>query len=339
MPESSTESLAGYESIIPRMRDALGAVFDSLAGSANRARLATIASAFAEFGTAAPADRRAGVTRLLLEIDALRGGASTAMMESERLLLLSAVRGIVASSRLDAVPVSIRLQLLHNWSQLLHTTPRALELFQRERDTFASACDTALLLRWAAGQFDWVRDGLPRLVLLDEGSLRSRASLLVQIMRRLGGFRPVYFPHANGFRHNRSTMVELEARRSYIRMAQALLEDPDVLGIATISWYHDPDLPTISPHLAWMNGIIEEGGGGVVRGGLAGGDSGAFENSLVRREAAERVGYVPRNGIVLWPRARVLAWADRQTDITTDGPTIARLKKMLDAYPSNDVVG
>ena len=328
MPESSTESLAGYESIVPRMHEALGAVFDSLAGSANRARLTTIASAFAEFGTATPADRRAGVTHLLLEIDALRGGASTAMMESERLLLLSAVRDIVASSRLDAVPVSIRLQLLHNWSQLLHTTPRALELFGRERETFASACDTALLLRWAAGQFDWVRDGLPRRVLLDEGSLRSRASLLVQIMRRLGGFRPVYFPHANGFRHNRSTMVELEARRSYIRMAQALLEDPDVLGIATIS-----------PHLAWMNGIIEEGGGGVVRGGLAGGDSGAFENSLVRREAAERVGYVPRNGIVLWPRARVLAWADRQTDITTDGPTIARLKKMLDAYPSNDVVG
>ena len=69
-------------------------------------------------------------------------------------------------------------------------------------------------------------------------------------------------------------------------------------------------------------------------GGIAGNDSGTFKNNTDRQAAATRGDYVPREGIVLWPRKAMLAWADRQTDLDDDAITVQRLHESLDAVAS-----
>ena len=270
---------------------------------------------------------------MLARIDADRDVGVSQNAESERLLILLALRENARNSADAKLPQSVRLQNLY-FSLVAALPPaRSTDLFKRGTPTFEGACETALLLRFPGGQLSWVRDGLPRRTLLQVARLDA-IKLAWNSVRKMKGFSPAYFTHANAFRHNRFTMVELEARRSYVRMASAMRDDPGVLGIVTISWYHDPDLVKVSPHLAWMNGIIEEGGGTVIQGGPADADSGTFENSASRREAAASGNYAPRNGIVLWPKAQLFEWADRQADIDDDAPTLKRLQKMLNSTSS-----
>ncbi len=275
-------------------------------------------------------DRNRLMLKLVARIDEQRGVDVSEHSESERLLILLALRENARNASDAKLPQSIQLQNLYFALATALPPARLTDLFKRGTHTFEGACETALLLRFPAGQLSWVRDGLPRRTLL-QVSHRDALKLVWRAARHLKGFAPAYFTHANGFRHNRFTMVELEARRSYVRMASAMRGEPDVLGIVTISWYHDPDLIRVSPHLAWMNGIVEEGGGVVIAGGPATTDSGTFENSASRREAAATGDYVPREGIVLWPRAQLLRWADRQNDVDDDAPMLKRLHKMLNS--------
>ena len=72
----------------------------------------------------------------------------------------------------------------------------------------------------------------------------------------------------------------------------------------------------------------------VYRGAIADGHSGTFENSTARQAAAGRGDYQPREGIVLWSRRAMLAWADRHEDIDDDANGAQRLAESLDSAES-----
>ena len=274
--------------------------------------------------------RRERLGQLLCTQDVL-GERSADDMRSERLLLLLATQRLLRDAGDAHLPVSVRLQLLSFWLQIVEPPKRVLELFHRSTNTFESACETVVLDRLPAGQLSWVRSGLPRRSLL-EVPLRLAVPFMRHVIGSMKGFKPVFVVHANGFRRNRFIMLEVEARRSYFRIAQVLRDQPEVHGLITVSWYHDPGLPSVSPHLAWMNGIIEEGGGVVFPGALANAQSGTFENSTARQAAAGRGDYKPREGVVLWPRHAMLAWADRQVDLADDASTARRIIESLESH-------
>lgn len=270
------------------------------------------------------------LSELLAGVDRCRAVQATDndAYDSERLILLYAVQRLMEQRLEKHLTSSLQLHLLHQWMQIVDPPKRSQELFKRGSPTFDAACETVFLQRMPAGQLSWVRSGLPRstVVGLD---LRDAGRLLWNVGIKMHGFRPAYFTHANGFRRNRFIMQEQEARRSYLRMADAMRSDETVLGIVTISWYHDPDLPSISPHLRWMNEIISEGGGVILRGKFSGSDAGSSENSEGRRAAAETGEYQPRDGIVLWPRRSVLAWAGGQAHLNDDTATATRVLDLV----------
>jgi hypothetical protein len=98
---------------------------------------------------------------------------------------------------------------------------------------------------------------------------------------------------------------------SFARIAEVLELNPAVRGVAGVSWFYDPEVARISPHLAYVQTPLRYG---------------AFlakmrtpphdvDNALVRSPTRKKLyaegKYVPACYLLAWPRRRLLAWAER----------------------------
>jgi hypothetical protein len=177
---------------------------------------------------------------------------------------------------------------------------------------FVEMCRTAALRRFPAGQFDWEVSGVRRSDVI-RVELRSLSKAVAFLFLKMRGFGPVFFSHLNPRRRNRS-LLEEEANRSYFRMAKSMELQPGIKGFAACSWFRSPGTQRVSPHLAWMSRVVLDHGGLVVESGRAAADSGVFHRSGTRRRLHETGRFTPRNGLVLWPREAMIAWAARHPE-------------------------
>jgi hypothetical protein len=223
----------------------------------------------------------------------------------EQLVLTSSA--LVALEALPSLPVGDRVKALI-CDEFRSLACRAL----RERDLlagprFASLCRLATLRRFPAGQFHWEVSGIPRRYLLRVAP-RSLPQTLTFVAARMRGLAPVFYSHLNPGRPDRS-LSERESNRSYFQMAKALELQPAVKGFAACAWFRSPDTAAVSPHLAWVNRVFLENGGFVVRAGRADTEGGVFHRSVARRRLYEMGAFTPTNGLALWPRRAMIAWA------------------------------
>jgi hypothetical protein len=171
----------------------------------------------------------------------------------------------------------------------------------------------ATLQRFPAGQFEWEVSGLSRGDVL-RVSPRELPRVVWFIARRMHGLAPVFFSHLNPRRAERS-LVEIEANRSYYRMAQALEMQPHILGFGACSWFRSPGVHRVSPHLAWLSAVFVENGGLVVEAGRDDPDSGVLARSATRRTLYQSGKFVPTRGLVMWPREAMIAWARQHPEL------------------------
>jgi hypothetical protein len=234
------------------------------------------------------------------------GQAGTGAAIERRLLLRAAIDAL---SSLEAEPVSSSVKALfceevRSWTGLAEA---AKAKFGAGTSRFVDMCMLASLRRFPAGQFDWVRGGVPLSYLLSV-QLRSLPRALYVTAVRLRGRAPVFFSHY-GYRRLGQSLSEIEANRSYYRMARSMALQPDIKGLAASSWFRSPDTHRVSPHLAWVNTVVLENGGFVAVRGPADPDCGVFVRSQTRRRLYEAGKFTPTLGLVIWPRRDMLAWA------------------------------
>lgn len=240
----------------------------------------------------------------------------------ERLLLMREQLNALPS--IASLPVSDDVKRLFcEEFQYVATPPRAAA-FDVTRGSFVALCEVATLRRFPAGQLHWNLSGLPRSWILKVRG-RARLTLLSWIAGQLHGFRPVFFPHLNAHRKSRWILTELESNRSYYRMAQSILHQPDVKGLVASSWLHSPDTFAVSPHLAWMNTTFLENGGLVVVMGPTDPGCGVLSRSPERKKLYDAGLFKPTTGLVIWPRREMLAWAARH-------PELAQREVSVDAH-------
>lgn len=93
-------------------------------------------------------------------------------------------------------------------------------------------------------------------------------------------------------------------------IAELLMRRKHVRGIVGTSWFYDPMLSEISPHLAFLRQRPLERGAFLMRHG-----SGqihikrAIQSSATRRRMFEEGKYIPICYSLLWPRNELIAWA------------------------------
>jgi hypothetical protein len=237
---------------------------------------------------------------------AIRDPDRDAPAELEQLLLTSSA--LVALDELPSVPVGERVKALlcdeFRAFACVGVSERS-DLLSGPR--FPSLCRLATLRRFPAGQFHWEVSGIPRTYLLRVAP-RALPRTLTFVAARMGGLSPVFYSHLNPRRPDRS-LSERESNRSYFQMAKALELQAEVKGFAACAWFRSPDTAVVSPHLAWVNRVFLENGGFVVRAGRADPEGGVFHRSVTRRRLYEMGAFTPTNGLALWPRRAMIAWA------------------------------
>lgn len=234
-------------------------------------------------------------------------GVSTERASVERVLLITAA--LDSLSRLSSVPVCDGVKALFceevgSWTRL---DADAADEFTAGTGRFEAACKTASLRRFPAGQFDWEPGGLPLSYLL-RVTPRSLPRALYVAAVRLGGRAPIFFAHL-GYQRRGEPLSEVEANRSYHRMARSLEHQPAVKGFVASSWLRSPDTGRVSPRLRWLNRVFEENGGFVAVMGPADPESGVLLRSETRRRLYERGEFKPTTGLVMWPRDAMIRWA------------------------------
>lgn len=158
-----------------------------------------------------------------------------------------------------------------------------------------------------------LHSGLPRRLLLLQGA--SLPSVL-GFFWLAGGFNPWFETHVDP--RNLSEFSEPGLVRMYLRVATVLEVNPQVLGVFGGSWFYDPCLEELSPHLAYLQNLPRQHGAELLRGTTTPGTIGsALVKSRRRREAYEQGRYRPQNYFLVWPRRALLDWARVQRESPT----------------------
>ena len=215
--------------------------------------------------------------------------------------------------RIGSLPVSDDCKRLFCEEFQYVARPPIRAKFDVARGSFVTLCEVATLRRFPAGLFHWTNSGLPRSWVMKVAG-RDRLRLVYWIARKMKGFGPVFFPHLNPNRKQR-WLTEVAANRSYYCMAQSLRLQPHVKGMVASSWLRSTDTYKVSPELAWMNTTILENGGLAVIMGPADPGSGVLTRSPARQKAYEAGVFKPTNGLVIWPRDAMIAWAAQHPEL------------------------
>ena len=153
------------------------------------------------------------------------------------------------------------------------------------------------------------REGLSVRLLASGGAWTALRA--VGAVARLGGRAPVYHTHL----YARTVSAFSEAGfAETLRIAARVMEgDAACRAFVQSSWYFDPALATVSPRLRYLRDTVVRGGASLFRiAATRGTVSSALAKSPTRRAMHERGEYVPRQYLVVWPRARFLKWAARE---------------------------
>ena len=184
----------------------------------------------------------------------------------------------------------------------------AREALDLSESRYERLCKMATLRRFAAGQFDWERSGLPRSWLLRVRPLSELIGLLATIASEWRAFGPAFFVHMPAT-YPVLALREGEVLKSYYRMAQAMELQPEIKGLIASAWLHSPATFEVSPHLAWLNNVFAANGAVMATMGPAPADCGVLAQSMERQRAFDDGRFKPTIGLVVWSRRKVLAWA------------------------------
>jgi hypothetical protein len=154
-----------------------------------------------------------------------------------------------------------------------------------------------------------VAAGIPRRLLFRGGGTQLARGLLFFLLRTRG-FHPFYSLHLDSRRLEEFNPEGWD--RTYVRIAELLALQPEVKGVFGTAWFYDPQLETISPHLAYLRQRRVAAGAKSFRyGSHPDALHDALAKSATRRRLHAEGRYLPTGYYVVWPRDDLLHWARR----------------------------
>lgn len=149
--------------------------------------------------------------------------------------------------------------------------------------------------------------GVPRRT-LGSGGIRQFVSGTQYLLLKARGFRPFYelhFDRRSMRSFNKNGYAEL-----YLRIADLLVLNPEVRGVMSSSWWHDPQVAEVSPELAFIDEDPRKWGARVLFVGenqTATADATRFSKQRMMLHTHGL--YHPRIYLLVWARQDILAWA------------------------------
>jgi len=223
----------------------------------------------------------------------------------ERVLLLLASAAYEPRIADCPVPESVKQRLRQEHQQFAKA--RKQQPLLMGSSAFVSACKFATLRRFPAGPLDWEVSGFPRSWLARVGWEAPKMG--AYLTAHIGGFSPLFFTHVARPPYNRSLVLEREVLRTYHRIARAMSMQPEIKGLMTAAWFHDPAMVKDRPHLEPLNRVYLQGGGLIVT--MPAGEQTEADHPVSAKE-----------GIAVIGRRELLAWADAHAEYDEERTTV-----------------
>ena len=150
------------------------------------------------------------------------------------------------------------------------------------------------------------RSGVPRSWMLRGGLARLPGNLAAVV--RAGGFTGFLEVHL----HDRGArLTESTWFNSLVGCAAIMRANPGIRGHMANAWLFDPAIETVAPHLSYLRKFPLAGAARFVNMGSSEQIIAlALKASKQRRALYEQGKFHPRSFSYIWPRARLLRWAD-----------------------------
>lgn len=147
---------------------------------------------------------------------------------------------------------------------------------------------------------------VPRSILFRKGIAQFRDGVIACLFEA-GGFAPYFELHAHKLSLEDFNPDGWQA--SYARLAELLVLNPEYCGVTSSSWFLDPQLEQVSPHLAYLRTVPEQNGATLLFSRLdSKGGSGALAKSRSRRRLYDLGVYTPAVYTRVWPRSKLIDW-------------------------------
>lgn len=147
--------------------------------------------------------------------------------------------------------------------------------------------------------------------LLVRGGIRQAGSF-IRVMASCRGIRPFLELHMHP--RDTNTFNPEGWIETYENLADFLAVNSSFLGVQSTSWFLDPALDEVSPHLAYLRKVPEHCGATILYAGEDDSEhSGALVTSHTRRTLYAAGQYRPRLFTRIWPRKRLLQRSWRTT--------------------------
>lgn len=223
--------------------------------------------------------------------------------------LLAAVRAALDAPLLARLPPRVRAHQLRQFARIAEHDEPFLPYCRLDGDVFLKEFGLATLRLYAgASSVIDPRSGIGRSLLFKGGALQvPRRALMIA---RAGGFKPYFEIHVHKLYQDE---FNEEGRNECYRCCADLYAlHPEVLGMVAGSWFYDPVVAIVSPHLAYLRTVPEAGG---ARALFVSYDEQAAKNATAtseKRRALHAAGqYRPASWTLVWPKRAQLAWARR----------------------------
>lgn len=223
--------------------------------------------------------------------------------------LLSAVRDALEAPLLARLPARVRAHQLRQFARIAEHGEGFLPYCLLDGDVFLKEFGLATLRLYAgASSVIDPRSGIGRSLLFKGGALGLPAR--AWLIARAGGFKPYFEIHVHKLYQDE---FNEEGRNECYRCCADLYAlHPEVLGMIAGSWFYDPAVEFISPHLGYLRKVPEAGGARVL---FVSHDEQAVKNATAtseKRRALHAAGqYRPASWTLVWARRDQLAWSRR----------------------------
>ena len=232
----------------------------------------------------------------------------------ERFLALQTY--LVALPRLLQMPVpdSIKRQFCITCRDIASTPQQPDQRLALEGHEFRELAQIATLRRFHAGELSFdVIHRMPFTWLLKAHPF-DLPGFVRELCFGMRGVGPMVEPHFNWWRANRIVLLKREHDRAMWRIAQFVEDRPAIKGVACSSWLFSVETGEESPHLSWVREFFAAENARIVDAGPALVERGFLIGNERRRRLYESGLFRPRETIVLWSRADMLAWAHRHPE-------------------------
>lgn len=224
-----------------------------------------------------------------------------------RCLLLYLIDHAVQGEKLKSYPQQIQDLFAIEYQRIAKEVENNhLGFYNYDNDLFCKDLAVCICKMFPVGALKVEVSGIPRRILFVGGWRQLLNSL--KLFFRLGKIKPTYEIHLD-IRY-RADFTPEGWDNCFLLISEMLGKNPELLGVTGASWFFDPQISMISPHLCYLRKRIEDNGGKFFFFQKNNHTTElALCSSITRRKLYDKGLYKPASYMTFWARTDIMIWA------------------------------